>query len=59
MKRLGFLLMPAGWAIVISALILFPPSLARSLFVAAGISVQIGGLSLIFSGMRRGKGLAR
>ncbi len=46
MKPAGFLLLVAGWAIVVAALLLLPPSLSRVAFVLAGVSVQVLGLFL-------------
>ncbi len=46
MKPAGFLLLVAGWAIVVAALLLLPPSLSRVAFVLAGVSVQVLGLVL-------------
>jgi hypothetical protein len=46
MKITGLLMMPAGWFIVLAALALLQPFLARDLFVAAGIGVEILGLVL-------------
>jgi hypothetical protein len=42
-----------GWAIVIAALVLFPPAALRNSFVFAGLSIQIAGLGFVFTGMRR------
>jgi hypothetical protein len=46
MKITGLLMMPAGWFIVLAALVLLPAVLARNLFIAAGIGVEILGLVL-------------
>ena len=48
MKLAGFLLLPAGWLLVLAALILLPPAAARVAFVAAGLAVEILGLVLVF-----------
>jgi hypothetical protein len=42
-----------GWAVVIAALVLFPPAALGNSFVFAGLSIQIAGLGFVFSGMRR------
>ena len=42
----GLLMMPAGWFIVLTALVLLRALLAQNLFVAAGIGVEIMGLIL-------------
>jgi hypothetical protein len=46
MKITGLLLMPAGWIIVLAALVLLRVFLARNLFIAAGVGVEILGLVL-------------
>jgi hypothetical protein len=46
MKMTGLLMMPAGWFIVLAALVLLPAFLTQSLFIAAGIGVEILGLVL-------------
>ncbi len=46
MKITGLLLMPAGWIIVLAALVLLRVSLVLNLFIAAGIGVEILGLVL-------------
>ena len=47
MKITGLLMMPAGWIIVLAALVLLRPLLALDLFVAAGVGVEIVGLVLL------------
>jgi len=47
MKLLGFLMLLAGWAIVLSALVLLAPAPARTGFVLAGIGVEVMGLVLV------------
>lgn len=46
MKLAGFLLLVAGWAIVVAALLLLPPAASRVMFVLAGVAVQVLGLVL-------------
>jgi hypothetical protein len=46
MKPAGFLLLVAGWAIVVAALLLLPSAASRVAFVLAGIAVQVLGLVL-------------
>ena len=46
MKPAGFLLLVAGWAIVVAALLLLPSAPSRAAFVLAGIAVQVLGLVL-------------
>jgi hypothetical protein len=48
MKLAGFLLLLAGWGIVIAACILLVPATARGLFVLAGLGVELLGLALVF-----------
>ncbi len=47
MKLVGFLLLLAGWAIVLSALLLLAPAAPRSGFVLAGVGVEVLGLTLV------------
>ena len=46
MKLAGFLLLVAGWAIVVSALALLPSAGPRTAFVLAGMAVELLGLAL-------------
>jgi len=46
MKLSGFLLLAAGWGIVVAALFLLPLPASRVSFVLSGIAVQILGLIL-------------
>src|SRR2546427_12566375 len=46
MKLAGFLLLLAGWAIVVAAVVLLLPANARTIFVLAGVGVEIIGLTL-------------
>ena len=48
MKLAGMLLLLAGWGIVVSAVVLFPRPVSRSLFVLSGLAVQGLGLILAF-----------
>ena len=52
MKLLGLLLLPAGWGIVISAVVLFPKTATCWSFVAAGLCIEIAGLALALIGTR-------
>ena len=47
-KLLGFLLLLAGWVIVLSALVLLSRDVPRNIFVLAGIGVEITGCVLVF-----------
>jgi hypothetical protein len=53
MKFVGLLLLPAGWAIVISAIVMFSQPVSRWTFVLAGLTIQGVGLVLTFLGSRR------
>lgn len=47
MKSLGFLLLLAGWALVLLSLILLSKEAARAIFVFAGLGVEIIGMVLV------------
>jgi hypothetical protein len=47
MKLAGLLLLPAGWVIVLTAIVLLPPAPVRSGFVLAGLAVEAVGLGLV------------
>jgi len=46
MKMLGFGLLLAGWLITIAAVALLPAGTPRSIFVLAGVGVEVLGLAL-------------
>jgi hypothetical protein len=46
MKLAGFLLLLAGWTIVLSAISLLPAGSVRGAFLAAGMAVEALGLGL-------------
>ena len=48
MKIAGFLLLIAGWLLVLSALVLLPRGGAGSGFILAGMAVEFIGLGLVF-----------
>lgn len=48
MKIAGFLLLPAGWMIVASAIVLLPSAAVRMAFILAGAAVEMLGLVLVF-----------
>jgi hypothetical protein len=48
MKFAGMLLLLAGWAIVVFAIVLFPRSGLRGMFVLSGCGVELLGLALAF-----------
>jgi hypothetical protein len=58
MKLAGFLLLPAGWVIVLTALVLLAETqaVARTGFVLAGVCVEALGLVLVVRAhiLRRG-----
>jgi hypothetical protein len=47
MKLLGFVLLVAGWVLVVSALVLLVQEGARGAFAVAGLGVEITGLVLV------------
>jgi hypothetical protein len=47
MKATGFLLMLAGWGLVLAALALLKPDGPRAAFVLAGVGVEGLGLALL------------
>ena len=47
MKLAGFLLLLAGWIIVVAAVVLLIPESARAIFVLAGVGVEIMGLTMV------------
>ena len=47
MKIAGFLLLLAGWAIVLAAIVLLKSEASRTVFMLAGASVEILGLVLV------------
>jgi hypothetical protein len=47
MKLAGFLLLPAGWVIVLTAIAILPPGSARGTFLFAGLGVEALGMGLV------------
>ena len=47
MKLLGFFLLFAGWVLVIAAVVLLGQAAPRTIFVLAGLGVEIIGLVLV------------
>jgi len=47
MRLTGFLLLLAGWGIVLAALALLPPNAPRTAFVLAGVAVEALGLTFV------------
>ncbi|MGA2574500.1 MAG: hypothetical protein ABSH24_00580 [Bryobacteraceae bacterium] len=56
MKLLGLLLLVSGWAIALAAVALLKTTLERSVFVLAGIGVEILALVLAVIAHRPAKG---
>jgi hypothetical protein len=50
MKYAGLLVMPAGFFLSIAAILLFPPSPQRALFVLCGLAVEAMGLVVAVRG---------
>jgi hypothetical protein len=48
MKFVGFLLMLAGWFLVLAALEMLAAATPRALFVLTGFAVEVLGLVLVF-----------
>ena len=48
MKLIGFVLLLAGWLLVLSAIILLGSEIPRNAFVLAGFGVEVLGLVLVF-----------
>jgi hypothetical protein len=46
MRLAGFLLLPAGWGLVIAALVLLAAAGPRTAFIVAGLGVEVLGLVL-------------
>lgn len=50
MKYAGLLLMPAGFFLCVAAILLFPASMQRSIFVLSGLAVEFLGLAVAIRG---------
>ena len=48
MKVLGFLLLPAGWFLVLASIVLLPSMPSRAAFVFAGMAVEALGMIFVF-----------
>jgi hypothetical protein len=56
MKFAGLLVMPAGFFLTVSALVLFPDAAMRATFVVCGLAVEALGLGVAVRGhMERGQ----
>ncbi len=47
MRLAGLLLLPAGWAIVLAALVMLPGGAARAAFVLTGVGIEGFGLGVV------------
>jgi len=47
MKLAGFLLLPAGWLIVLTAIVVLPAGSARAAFLLAGLGIEALGMGLV------------
>lgn len=59
MKYAGLVLMPAGFFLVLTALVLFPDPMRRAVFVLCGVAVEIAGLVIAVRGQMPQKGASR
>jgi Flp pilus assembly protein TadB len=48
MKAAGFLMLFAGWCLVLAAIVLFGQPPLRAAFVLVGVAVEVLGLTLAF-----------
>jgi hypothetical protein len=48
MRLIGFLLLLAGWFLVLAALEMLNAATSRAIFVLAGMAIEILGLVLVF-----------
>jgi hypothetical protein len=48
MRPIGFLLLLAGWFLVLAALEMLNAATSRAIFVLAGMAIEILGLALVF-----------
>lgn len=58
MKTVGLLLMPAGFFLLLAALVLFPAPPLRGIFAACGLAVELLGFGVAIRGhleQRRGE----
>jgi hypothetical protein len=59
MKYAGLLVMPAGFFLTIAALVLFPDSVQRGVFVMCGLAVEGLGLAAAVRGHMLARGESR
>lgn len=55
MKYAGLLVMPAGFLLCIAAILLFPASASRNVFVLCGLAVEVMGLIVAVRGHMTGE----
>lgn len=58
MKYAGLLVMPAGFFLTVSALVLFPGSAQRAVFVVCGLAVEAVGIAVAVRGHMQARGQA-
>jgi hypothetical protein len=56
MKYAGLLVMPAGFALSLAAIVLFPVSIQRFAFVLCGVAVEAMGLAVAVRGHMQKRG---
>ena len=59
MKYAGLLVMPAGFFLSLAAILLFPASLQRGVFVICGLAVEALGLMVAVRGHMQHRGESR
>lgn len=59
MKYAGLLVMPAGFFLTVAALVLFPGSAQRAVFVVCGLAVEALGLAVAVRGHMLARGESR
>jgi hypothetical protein len=56
MRRAGFLLLLAGWSVLVIAIAVFSGNVSRYIFVIAGLLVELLGLALVALDLRQPAG---
>ncbi|HEX7728131.1 MAG TPA: hypothetical protein VF392_03770 [Terracidiphilus sp.] len=56
MKFAGLAVMPAGFFLVLAAVLLFPSPLPRAVFILCGIAVELAGLAVAIRGNMPARG---
>ena len=57
MRRAGFLLLLAGWGVLVVAVAIFSGNVSRFVFVIAGLLVEFLGLGLVVLDLRHPAGV--